>query len=381
MHRSRVSLALALATVASTALATVLSAPARAGHPTDQPTDPPWTTVASGLDNPRHLTFAGHSLYVAEAGRGGTGPCIEGPEGPDGPEVCFGLSGAITRVNHWGQERVVSGLPSLAEAEGTAAIGPSDVAAFSHHRYVATIGLGAPPEKRATFGEAGAALGTVVTGHWWSGKPRVAADLAAYEEENDPDGNGPDSNPTGMLLERWSAVVTDSGGNTLLRVKPGGKVETLAVFPDTDVPNPPFLPPGTTSMQAVPTSVVRGYDGAYYVSQLTGFPFPAGGSSIWRVVPGEEPTVWATGLTNVTDLAWYHGSLYAVQISAAGLLNEPEGALPTGSLVRIEKGKAPETVAEGLPAPYGVALRRGNAYVTTCAVCPGGGSVVSIDLW
>ena len=23
----------------------------------------------------------------------------------------------------------------------------------------------------------------------------------------------------------------------------------------------------------------------------------------------------------------------------------------------------------------------GNAYVTTCAVCPGGGSVVSIDLW
>lgn len=381
MHRSRVSLVLALTTVASTALATVLSAPAGAGHPTDQPTDPPWVTVASGLDNPRHLTFAGHSLYVAEAGRGGTGPCVDGPEGPEGPQVCFGLSGAITRVSHGGQERVVSGLPSVAEAEGTSAIGPSDVAAFSHNRYVATIGLGAPPEVRDTFGEAGAALGTVVTGHWWSGTPRVAADLAAYEEENDPDGNGPDSNPTGMLLERWSAVVTDSGGNTLLRVNPGGRIETLAVFPNTDVPNPPFLPPGTTSMQAVPTSVVRGDDGAYYVSQLTGFPFPAGGSSIWRVVPGEEPEVYATGLTNVTDLAWYHGSLYAVQISVAGLLNEPPETLPTGSLVRIEKGKAPETVAEGLPAPYGVALRRGNAYVTTCAVCPGGGSVVSIDLW
>lgn len=381
MHRSRVSLALALATVASTALATVLSAPARAGHPTDQPTDPPWVTVASGLDNPRHLTFADHSLYVAEAGRGGTGPCVEGPEGPEGAEVCFGLSGAITRVSHWGQERVVSGLPSVAEADGTSAIGPSDVAAFSHHRYVATIGLGLEPEVREAFGEAGAALGTVVSGHWWSGTPRVAADLAAYEEENDPDGNGPDSNPTGMLLERWSAVVTDSGGNTLLRVKPGGRIETLAVFPNTDVPNPPFLPPGTTSMQAVPTSVVRGYDGAYYVSQLTGFPFPAGGSSIWRVVPGEKPEVYATGLTNVTDLAWYHGSLYAVQISAAGLLNEPPETLPTGSLVRVHKGKAPETVAEGLPAPYGVALRRGNAYVTTCAVCPGGGSVVSIDLW
>jgi hypothetical protein len=377
MHRSRVSLVLALATVASTALATVLSAPAGAGHPTDQPTDPPWVTVASGLDSPRHLTFAGHSLYVAEAGRGGTGPCVKGPEG----DSCFGLSGAITQVSHWGQTRVVSGLPSLAAPDGTGAIGPSDVAAFSHHRYVATIGLGLVPEERETFGEAGAALGTVVTGHWWSGTPRVAADLAAYEEENDPDGNGPDSNPTGMLLERWSAVVTDSGGNDLLRVKPGGRIETLAVFPKRTVPSP-FPPPGSTyDMQAVPTSVVRGDDGAYYVSQLTGVPFPAGGSSIWRVVPGEEPEVWATGLTNVTDLAWYHGSLYAVQISAAGLLNEPEGALPTGSLVRIQKGTAPETVAEGLPAPYGVALRRGNAYVTTCAVCPGGGSVVSIDLW
>jgi hypothetical protein len=221
----------------------------------------------------------------------------------------------------------------------------------------------------------------VVTGHLWGGAPRVAADLAAYEEENDPDGNGPDSNPTGMLLEHWSAVVTDSGGNDLLRVRPGGRIETLAVFPDTDVPNPFGTTPPTVPMQAVPTSVVRGYDGAYYVSQLTGFPFPAGGSSIWRVVPGEEPTVWATGLTNVTDLAWYHGSLYAVQISARGLRNEPPMTLPTGSLVRVEAGKAPTTVAEGLPAPYGVALRRGDAYVTTCAVCPGGGSVVKIDLW
>jgi hypothetical protein len=377
MHRSRVPLALALATVASTALATVLSAPATADHPTDQPSDPPWVTVASGLDNPRHLTFSSRSLYVAEAGRGGTGPCVPGPEG----QSCFGLSGAITRVSHWGQERVVSGLPSLAAEDGSGALGPSDVATFSHHRYVATIGLGLEPEVRETFGEAGAALGTVVTGHLWGGTPRVAADLAAYEEENDPDGNGPDSNPTGMLLEHWSAVVTDSGGNDLLRVKPGGRIETLAVFPNRTVPSP-FPPPGSTvDMQAVPTSVVRGYDGAYYVSQLTGFPFPAGGSSIWRVVPGEEPEVWATGLTNVTDLAWYHGSLYAVQISAAGLLNEPPETLPTGSLVKVEKGEAPETVAEGLPAPYGVALRRGNAYVTTCAVCPGGGSVVAIDLW
>ena len=83
----------------------------------------------------------------------------------------------------------------------------------------------------------------------------------------------------------------------------------------------------------------------------------------------------------MTDLAWYHGSLYAVQLSAVGLLNAPMGALPTGSLVKVTPGAAPTPVAEGLPAPYGVALRHGKAFVTTCAVCPSAGSVVAIDLW
>lgn len=56
--------------------------------------------------------------------------------------------------------------------------------------------------------------------------------------------------------------------------------------------------PGTKMpMESVPTSVAYGPDGALYVSELTGFPFPAGASTIWRVVPGKAPTVYATGLT------------------------------------------------------------------------------------
>ena len=52
--------------------------------------------VASGLDNPRGMALtADGTLLVAEAGRGGAAPCLEGPEGD---EVCFGLSGAITQV-------------------------------------------------------------------------------------------------------------------------------------------------------------------------------------------------------------------------------------------------------------------------------------------
>jgi hypothetical protein len=37
-------------------------------------------------------------------------------------------------------------------------------------------------------------------------------------------------------------------------------------------------------MQAVPTSVAVAPDGAYYVGQLTGFPFPVGGARVFRVV-------------------------------------------------------------------------------------------------
>ena len=84
------------------------------------------------------------------------------------------------------------------------------------------------------------------------------------------------------------------------------------------------------------------------------------------------------GQTSVTDLAWHKGSLYAVQISDAGLANET--ALPSGSLVKVVPGAAPTPVVDNLPAPYGVAFRGHKAYLTTCAVCAGGGAVVRADL-
>ena len=115
----------------------------------------------------------------------------------------------------------------------------------------------------------------------------------------------------------------------------------------------------------MPTSVVRGPDGAFYVSQLTGFPFEKGDANIWRVVPGEAPTVYASGLTNLTDLAFAKdGSLYAVEIASDGLLGGP-----IGSLVKVTPGSNQhETIAGGLFAPYGVALTKKAAYVSTGTV-------------
>jgi hypothetical protein len=68
--------------------------------------------------------------------------------------------------------------------------------------------------------------------------------------------------------------------------------------------------------------------------------------------------------------------LYAVEIATEGLL-----AGPIGSLVKITPGASVhETVAGGLSSPYGVALRGGAAYVTTCAVCIGDGEVIRVSL-
>ena len=131
-------------------------------------------------------------------------------------------------------------------------------------------------------------LGALLRGKIGSG-PHLLRSLANYEASHNPDGGVPDSNPTGLARARHgSYVVTDAGGNDLLRVGRHGRVKVLAVFPTRTVPFP-FPPPDTIDMDAVPTSVVRGSHGAWYVSQLTGFPFPPNRARIYGSFQGTRP--------------------------------------------------------------------------------------------
>ncbi|MGM0386228.1 MAG: ScyD/ScyE family protein [Actinomycetota bacterium] len=350
--------------------------------------DEGYEVVADGLNNPRHLSFSRTGdLYIAEAGLGSDGdtdaPSFDGPEGL----VYLGFTGSVTRVTPEGhQSRVLTGLPSTADEQGMGASGPTDVDVMGPQRYAVTVGMGGEPEDvREALGEGSAWLGTLLTGTFAS-KPRLQADLAWFEvmanpDSGDPGTPEPDSNPGGMVrVGGGTYVVVDAGGNTLLQVK-GNETTVLAVFPERFVPFPFPPPPDQVPMDAVPTSVTVGPDGAYYVSQLTGFPFPVGGSSIWRVVPGEDPEMWASGLTTVTDLAWHGDELYAVQIFDDGLFGFFTGP---GSLAHVTPdGDDPSdhlTVAGDLPAPYGVVVKGGDAYVTTGSVFPAGGQVLRIPL-
>jgi len=335
--------------------------------------------IATGLNSPRQLTFGPDGrLYVAEAGaRGSSTNCADHPLG----EFCLERNGALARVGRHGNvKRVVTGLPSISSEGET--IGPFDVVFTGRHTFAMTIGLGGSPEFRADFGRRGRLLGTIVTGdlrrHRHGPAVRKVFDALAYEDRVDPNRDKDiDSNPTGLIKARKGYVYTDSGGNALVSTRRGGR--TVAVFdpvPTTrPVPAPP-IPVGTPA-DAVPTDVVVGPDGSRYVSQLVGFPFEKGSSTIWRIRPGGKPESYATGLTNVTSLAFAKdGTLYAVEIASNGLL-----AGPVGALVEVNPGSdTHEVVAGNLSAPYGLTIRRGSAYVTTDTFTPGGGKVVKIHL-
>src|SRR4029079_14996992 len=99
------------------------------------------SVVMSGLDNPRGMDFGPQgALYVAEAGRGG------GPDAPGlvlrGTTLTYGPTGAVSRLWKGEQQRVASGLPSLAQASGNEAAVPSDVSFNGVGNAYVTVGFG-----------------------------------------------------------------------------------------------------------------------------------------------------------------------------------------------------------------------------------------------
>ena len=345
--------------------------------------------VARGLDSPRHLAFGSRGdLFVAEAGRGGSGPCFVGGEGP----ACMGASGAVTKVDRWGhQSRIVEGLASYANTpDNTNAIGPHGITVLGANQVYVTNGgptepkdASGSPISRDTLAAQNPAAGLfgwlLRTKH--HGQIRKVADLWAFERDVNPDaavGNpAVDSNPVDVLLDRGRFVVADAGGNAIDVVDRKGRVSNLAVFANRLVPNPfggPDIP-----MQAVPTSVVEGPDHQYYVSQLTGFPFPPGGANVYRVDPRTGAvSVFASGFTNIMDLAFGRdGTLYVLEIDHDGLL----GGSTDGGLFALsrEGTKRQIVLAPGtLTMPGGITVGRDGLYVTNNAGSPGGGEVLRI---
>lgn len=343
------------------------------------PSPAPCRVVMTELDNPRDLAIGPEgALYVVEAGRGGDGPTFFSNRQLN----CYGPSGAITRLWRGQKEQVVTGLPSMAACgTGFRAVGPTGIAFQGRGGGgYAVIGWENDPRRRSEpqLGEVGSYFARLVhfqpNGNW-----KFVADIGQFEIDNNPVG-GParvDTNPFRVLAEPGGNVVVDAGGNDLLRVAANGESSVLAVFPA--IPE--------RAVDSVPTSVAVGPDGAYYVSELSGFPFLMREARIYRVVPGNVPAaeVFLSGFKTLIDIAFTEdGNLYVLEHSRA----EQPGIGSPGSLKRVNLAgctTAPDscprtTVRSGLRRPTSIVLgTEGEVYVTVNGLDAGLGEVWRID--
>ncbi|MFN5515351.1 MAG: ScyD/ScyE family protein [Cyanobacteriota bacterium] len=319
--------------------------------------------LLSGLDSPRKLTFGPDGqLYFTEAGVGGAGPCLE----IFGAPYCYGETSAVSRWSNGVVETLVSDLPSIGN-NGIDVSGATDIAFDSLGNALVLMGNtgqaptdlfpGAPEADQPVFGTV-LRLDALTPGTGWT----VISDPYSFELANNPDGGELDSNPFALTRGGNQIFIADAAANALLSAaEDGANLATQAVFPEQLVQNP-FAPPGVlVPMQAVPTAVEVGPDGALYVGQLTGFPFPVGGASVFRVDPTDGSiSVFASGFTNIIDLVFDpFNNLYVLENAANSLLSGD----PSGALIRIRPNGARKpllTGAEGLISPTGVALGPDN---------------------
>jgi hypothetical protein len=271
--------------------------------------------------------------------------------------------------------RVLGGLPSLAGPSGAEATGPHDID-FGFDRAFVTVGSGGDPALLAPFKAAGINTFASLLMISYTGQITPIADFGAYETANNPAGGPVDSNAYGLDILATRGVIADAGANALLQIDQNLALSTLAVFPTRTVPGPGGV--GTVDMESVPNSIAEGPDGSLYVGELTGFPFPAGGASVYRVpAGGGTPTIAADGFTNIIDIAiGPDGAAYVLEHDANSLLapgNE-------GRLTKIGPFGLRTVLAAGLlVAPGNILVGSDNSvYVTVNSTSAGTGQVLRI---
>lgn len=346
----------------------------------------PLKVVATDLNNPRKL-FVGSdgAVYVVEAGTGGRDKCL----GTGSSATCIGLTGSITRIANGAQKRVVTGLWSGALPDGKRAQGPAAVIVRQGTYYVLLQNGTIDARGVNALGPDGANAGDLISTPAGKADPAVLFNFAAFEAARNPDhGAGPgatfgnpaiDSDPYAFAVYRGGFAVADAAGNDLLWISPKGAVSVLAVFPTqtvklTDAIRKTIRAPRkmtSISVQSVPSSVAVGPDGALYVGELTGVPFKPGTARIWRIVPGKKPALYASGFTNISDIAFDGKNLLVLELAVKGLL----APASPGALIRVApNGKRTVIASAGLVDPSGLAVGHGSIYISNYGLSPATGS-------
>lgn len=114
----------------------------------------------------------------------------------------------------------------------------------------------------------------------------------AFEEDTE------ESNPYNLTVgPDGNLYIADAAANAIIRRTPAGALSVFATFPD--ITNP--TPVGPPTINAVPTSIA--FDGQkFYVTTLTGFPFPSGKARIYTLDLSGKISHYQEGFTTLTDM-------------------------------------------------------------------------------
>jgi hypothetical protein len=326
---------------------------------------PTFTVVADNLNSPRQIVTYGPAVAVVEAGTGGDPTaCLAG-------QPCVGLTGSVTAVLGGQASRVQTGLLSISspgEGGGPDEVVGVDALAIAGPRLaslhdvsqlklygVATgtcdLPPGLPPEVGAQVGKVLQLFG--------GDKLSVVGDASTIECSTDPDGQGPDTDPYGIAVKDGKIYVADAAGNDVVKIR-NGHTSVATVL--------------STTGQPVPTSLAFGPDGALYIGTLN-FEAGPGGAAVYRLAPGASTaTVYASGLSAITGIAFgKHGQLYVAEFTTGFDENGPS---PDGDVVVVPWGGGSagrRTLGTGqLHFPGGVGVTSdGAVYVSNWSTASG----------
>jgi hypothetical protein len=363
------------------------------------------TVIARHLNQPKKLTLTtGGDLVVALSGDGkAPSSCTDSDE-----RSCEDASGAVDEITPDGHvSSLLTGLTSISSGvDDPQATGPVQARIAGGRIEVLYQDLDLSARTGISSFGAQPLLGDLVSFTFGAGRHTVQASFGPYEARHEPDRDelgsavtygyesAINSDPYSFVPYRGGEVVADAGANDVLWVTRGGQIKLLAVLPtirESAVAGTFGSAQKRTieaEAQSVPSAVAIGPDGAIYVGELGGAPFDTGTSDIYRIVPGQKPTVYATGFTAIGDLTFDSaGRLLVLEIDKRGL-NDPgadTGHPASGEVIRVSRSGAKQVlVSRGLPWATGIAVDGAAAYVSIDGVSSAddghGGEVVRVRL-
>lgn len=260
------------------------------------------------------------------------------------------------------KEVIVEGLPSLLYAPGGDPMGAWHTFPLPNHRIAVVIGGSSSP-----------VYGRILVFSMRKFKPGIDAPYIMSEAIESIDvstfalaqAGVTFSNPYSVAIdkaENW--YVADAGANMVIKITKKGKYSVFAQFP----PIKNTLSSGPPTVEAVPTKIVAGNNGRFYVSLFTGFPYPDGLAKIYELDSWGKKYTHASGLSRIIDMHYDKGTgeIHALQYGTFG--PDPNlGFEPlTAKITKISAdGKKFTTIAERFDPAGGLAIDKwGSIYVT-----------------